>query len=233
MWTLCLDDSGSGGEPIVALAGYLASDIGWLEFERHVPVIFKRYGISSFHATDFEKTRGEFMGWSRIKKNSFIQDFFGTTADVISLGVSASVKKSTFVASGEFYRIAHNSSPIGFSFNMVLDWVLNHEAFVASGEPLAIVIEAGNKNAGDMKRVFHAVRAQHRLESVLRSIAFASKKSGYALQLADFLAYYSRRHAEACDKGGFGLPYGGRLQIAIKSARTVPHLGKFADKFYP
>jgi hypothetical protein len=67
-------------------------------------------------------------------------------------------------------------------------------------------VEAGNDNDEDVKRTFNNIRAKYGLERKLNSIAFQPKNSSRALQLADFFAFYSRRHVEETERSGGAIP---------------------------
>jgi hypothetical protein len=58
-------------------------------------------------------------------------------------------------------------------------------------------LEKGHKNNAQAKREFYWTREHFQLESVLHSIDFVDKTSCRAIQLADLIAFYSRRDGVA------------------------------------
>jgi hypothetical protein len=103
---------------------------------------------------------------------------------------------------------------------------------------MAFLVESGNPNNSDVEPIFHRYvqTKEFGLEKALRSITFVPKDSCVAIQLADFIAYYTRRHTEACIKAGGPLselpPYPRRtchmmaLLLPIFTARrSLPLLG--------
>jgi hypothetical protein len=67
-----LDDSDQDPQnPITTLAGYIARDTAWENFEREVEPIFTAHGVSVLHARHLENIDGEFQSWRRLKKHAF------------------------------------------------------------------------------------------------------------------------------------------------------------------
>jgi hypothetical protein len=72
----CLDDSGQDPQnPITTLAGYIARDTAWENFEREVEPIFTAYGVSVLHARHLENTDGEFKSWRKLKSMRSLRAF--------------------------------------------------------------------------------------------------------------------------------------------------------------
>jgi hypothetical protein len=64
MYTLYYDESGSPDDTIaVVVAGFVASDEQWKEFERNWNDTLKQFGVSLFHMREFAHSRGEFARW--------------------------------------------------------------------------------------------------------------------------------------------------------------------------
>jgi len=53
VFTAYYDESGSPEEHAVAVAGFVATDESWKEFERNWSYTLRQFGISQFHAVDF------------------------------------------------------------------------------------------------------------------------------------------------------------------------------------
>lgn len=94
--------------------------------------------------------------------------------------------------------------------NAIVDWLLRD---IRTGKEvaemgLALIIEAGNRNNPELMIAFENIRIEHSLDGILRSVGAVDKKSCRAIQVADLLAFYSRRE-------------GNRMFIA-KSAGAAP-----------
>ena len=61
-------------------------------------------------------------------------------------------------------------------------------------------VEQGNKNNGpDVGQRFEYFAGHEQLADVIKTMKFVDKAHSAAIQLADFLAFYSRRHSEKCE----------------------------------
>ena len=60
-----LDDSGKDPQnAATTLAGYVAEEGAWVEFEAKITPLFTKYRVGTLHATDLYGTRGDFKGWT-------------------------------------------------------------------------------------------------------------------------------------------------------------------------
>lgn len=192
-----LDDSGKDPQnPITTIAGYVASETDWRAFEEAVEPIFQRYDVPVFHATDLHNTKGCFKGWSAIKKESFVAQICREMNDRIMLGVSMSALKGTYILRAAESERKRSVTPYTFCFNVVNDWLLRDyrtgKAVWTHG--LAYVVESGHENNAEAKISFQEIKALHHLEETLGSMSFVEKSNCRAVQMADLLAFYSRRH---------------------------------------
>jgi Protein of unknown function (DUF3800) len=201
-----LDDSGTDrSAPILAMAGYVGSLHRWRAFERSAKDIFDEFGVTELHAKEFNDTKGEFRKWSRRKKEAFIARLYFELRKAALFGVTASIAKSAFGKAkslGEHPR----QSPYGFCFGKILNqimWSAAMKTAAANGATLSFVVEAGNKNDADVRRIFNEEKWSPRhlgVDRVLKKISFANKASTIALQMADFLAFHARRHQAQCER---------------------------------
>lgn len=82
-------------------------------------------------------------------------------------------------------------------------------------EGVAFLVETGNKNNDELERFFAKMSKFENWRGCLRSLSFISKTNCRAIQIADFLAFYSRRHMREHDRfsGKFSLPMSAYLEI--------------------
>jgi hypothetical protein len=102
---------------------------------------------------------------------------------------------------------------------------------LAKTEGLTVMLELGNKNNEGLKQFFHGVREKRGYHNELRGIGECAKEDCTAIQLADFLAFYSWHFAANSFRAGPGkvadrLPP--MLDLATKKVRTI---GQLADGF--
>ena len=197
-----LDDSGTDPQNrIITLAGFAASDEQWAAFEREVEPTFAEYNVGILHTKELHDTDGDFAGWSVLRKQAFIAKVGRALAHHVPLGMSHSVLKSTYEAHAKERLPRRTSSDYAFCFNRILDWCLRDVRVgkVANTEGVAFVLECGNENNPDAEKTFWEVRERYGLQDVLRSISFVGKTSCRAIQTADMLAFYTRRHGQAME----------------------------------
>jgi hypothetical protein len=80
---------------------------------------------------------------------------------------------------------------------------------------ISFLVESGNNNNSEIEQFFQRMSKQPAFGGALRSISFVAKNSCRAIQLADFFAFYSRRHMRNADRfsGQLYLPLIAYLQI--------------------
>jgi hypothetical protein len=198
-----LDDSGKDPQnPISTIAGFVARSDEWKAFEEKVEPVFGAYCVKILHTMDLYHTAGEFDGWRRVKKQTFVSEICQAMSPHVPMGMSMSAQKVAYKGRAEESNRKRTSTPYSFCFQVILDWILRDVRVgrLANTEGVAFILEAGHENNGDAERDFYALRKQHKLEALLPSISFVGKEQCRAIQAADMLAFYSRRHGVALEK---------------------------------
>jgi hypothetical protein len=151
------------------------------------------------HATDLHGTRGDFTGWPILKKESFVAQFCSILSRHAMLGVTVSVLKDEYQAAATRSDRKRTVTPHAFSLNVVLDWLLAdiRTGKRANEEGVRFILENGHKNNMEAKDNIDEVIRKFGLGDKIPPVSFASKASCRAIQAADLLAFYSRRHANA------------------------------------
>jgi hypothetical protein len=192
-----LDDSGKDPQNrITTIAGYAGTDTQWQLFETEAEPIFAEYGVKILHAKDLHHTHGEFQGWSVLKKQTFVAKLCRVLSEHALLGMSMSALKTTYKTRAAESDRKRTATPYTFCSNVIVDWVLRdiRTGRTAHAEGVAFILELGHENNAEAEQNFYAVREQHGLDGVLRSISFVPKEECRAIQMADLFAFYSRRH---------------------------------------
>ncbi len=230
-----LDDSGTHGDtPIITMAGYVFSAREWEEFERKSNRFLKEHRVPVFHAKVFNKAKqAPFKNWSLPKQLAFADGWFSIAADHVMRGITISLPKLVYNDFRKETRKNQNVSVYGQCFNGVLCEIKDdHEMWsLAKAEGLTVVLELGNKNNEGLKQFFYGVREKRGYEKELRDIGECAKEDCSAIQLADFLAFYSWHYAVNCYDAGPGkvakhLP--ALLDLATQKVGTI---GQLADGF--
>jgi hypothetical protein len=199
------DDSGTHkASPIMTVAGYVFSVDEWGKFEKRTKAFFKQQKVSTFHAAKFHKSNSgtEFAGWKEPKQVGFADGWFSIAKDHALRGITISLPKTRYDDVRKTHRKNQNISVYGQCFDCVLAEMMADQeiAALARREGIAVFLELGNKNNEGCVQLFNMIREKKGLQSELRSIAYTAKGDCYAIQLADFLAYYSRQYAVECHK---------------------------------
>lgn len=228
-----LDDSGTDERsPIITMAGYVALAQHWAIFDKRAKKLYARYNITQLHATDYHGTKGEFTGWSRETKMRFVSELFELVRKSCVLGVSVSVLKEGYKAAGLREGLNKNISGYGMCFNIIVEYIHNApEVAALAHHGVSFRVEKGNKNNPDVRQRFEYFADHAQLVEVIKTMKFVDKAHSAAIQLADFLAFYSRRHSEKCErernaKAEHDEPLATMLQI------FEAHRGILANEFF-
>jgi hypothetical protein len=230
-----LDDSGKDPQNLcTTIAGYAATETAWEAFEVDVEPWFKEFGVGVLHAMDLHGTRGDFKGWSVLKKQAFVSRICQARNPHIMLGVSMAAEKAPFEQIRKERGRVRTASAYAWCFNVIVDWLLRdfRTGAAANTEGVAFILERGHENNPDAERAFHAIRDRFEIHDRLKSISFVPKEACRAIQLADLLAFYSRRNNEkllrAKKEGQEAHPIDTMDRLLVEGA---PHRGFVATAF--
>jgi hypothetical protein len=122
----------------------------------------------------------------------------------IALGISMSVLKSAYKARTVARGKKRTATAYATCFLWILDKILRDVRLgrISHADGLAFILECGNEHNSEVEEQFYKVRELHNLQGVLRSIRAVPKDSCRAIQIADLLAFYSRRRGvSSLEKG--------------------------------
>lgn len=195
MFHCYLDDSGTSGLPIVTLAGFAAPKAIWESLEPNLDAVLNGYGVAVLHTKEFHDTKPPFKNWKRLKKRSFADELFATSHGQI-YGLSITVSKKDFELAKKQQGGWENMSAIGVCFSAIMTRIVTdpHIGPAVKMHGVSFFVEGGNRNNAEIERFFNQMAQHPTFEGVLRSISFIGKDTCRAIQLADFFAFYSRRH---------------------------------------
>lgn len=194
MFECYLDDSGTTGLPIITMAGFIAPLSQWEELEPSLDAILSAHGVDVLHTKQFHDTKGPFDGWKQIRKHSFAEELFAATHGRL-FGVSVAVRKRDIAQHQRENRDLVGMSPISICFSAIMTRIVSDPQIGphVKDQGVAFLIESGNKNNAGIQQFFHKMQKQPMFEGCLRAISIIPKASCRAIQIADFLAFYSRR----------------------------------------
>jgi hypothetical protein len=202
-----LDDSGSDPQnPITCLAGYAASEETWAQFESEAEPIFQEYiGGLPLHAMDMHQGKPPYDGWKVLKKQAFVAKLCLVLYPHKPFGVSFSVLKASYaIRATEALKRGlrkRTVTPHTFCAEAILNWLLLDPVYgkMANEVGLAIIMESGNAHNQEAKQAIDRIIEIHGLHTV-KSVSFVHKQACRAIQMADLLAFYTRRHTLKTDQ---------------------------------
>ena len=213
---------------LVTMAGYVAPYVDWLPFETGAQAEFEVYGVKVLHGYHLNGSKGQFKGWDWPKKEAFVRALQERLKPTGAIGIAFSVAKAEFVAAKKLHKVMQNESSYGFCFRSIVNLILKDPVMrmnfdTIPGADISFILESGATNSGDATRVFDDLKANSPLQGRLKSITFAAKDSTKSLQMADLLAFYSRRHiAKYDEKGGGYLEVPKMLEILHTGIHVEP-----------
>lgn len=235
-----LDDSGKDPHnSVTTVAGYLARDDAWQAFETDAEAILAGKQVPVLHARDLHASDGPFKGWRVLEKQALVARVATAATGRVMMGLSMSAHKENYEEHAVYRADGPPSRrtvpPYVFCFQVVVDWLLRdiRVGRIVHAEGLSLILEHGHENNGYAEQEFHFVRKRFNLENVLHTISFARKDSCRAIQLADLLAFYSRRDSvallEAKEAGRESNEHETMLKCLLEIA---PHRGFVATGFH-
>jgi hypothetical protein len=181
--------------PIVTLGGFFGFMDQWERVEPLVDAVMNRNGVSVFHAKEFQDTKAPFDGWSRTRKLSFTEEVF-TAAHGAIAGIAVGVEKDGLKQGRKMQpRAFDRMSPIGVAFATIMTRLVTHPSIAPAIKVhgVSFLLESGNNNNAEIEQYFHRMAKMSAFEGTLRSISMIPKAHCRAIQLADFVVFYSRR----------------------------------------
>lgn len=225
-----LDDSGTTRDsPYITLAGYISSAEAWSKFEEETSLLFRQEKITSFHAKEFFDRKKQFSNWTAGDQVCFAYKWFEFAKSDIMRGITMSLPREKYDLMKQTTGRNASTSIYGHSFQEIVnqlraDWLVGPK-IKTSG--VSFLVEAGNKNNQEIFNWFNGSREKDENKEILRNLSFIGKTDCFAIQLADYLAFFSRRYSVAFDD-----PRGRKMDALLDIAKeAVNTLGFMGDEF--
>jgi hypothetical protein len=246
------DESGINPEsPVCIVAGYYGGNNQWREFDRNWKSILEREGVEEFHAKPFwarDKKVGPYKEWSDSRAKRFLDDLVSAAISVKIHPVAHTVVKKhweelpehkrRWLTRAKFHRITHKtastgapSQPYFLSFQHCVDAAaqqLNSKRLM-----LHCVFDLNPSLSGYAQLVWASMKEDKRLPycDQLGDLVLSDSKAAPGLQLADLLAFRSRRYAEK--KLANPKAHHGELLTKLLTRAVNPkHFLMFTDKSF-
>jgi hypothetical protein len=114
----------------------------------------------------------------------------------VQLGITHSCLKATHAARKADTGLGKNQSPLGFAFTAVLNDLVDDPELGrdARFDGIEFVLEDGNNNNAGIIKSYGNIKRLHKAE-FLKEIRVVGKRDCVAVQMADLMAFFSRRQA--------------------------------------
>jgi uncharacterized protein DUF3800 len=217
------DESGAHGGPddVFTLAGLVARDERWTRVEGFWDRQLKR---RTFHMTDFENRKGEFVGWPSPKNRILL---IASLADSLRGNITYAVAHSVIYKDfGEvFCPNLNHKKTLRFAHGVLLlsclaDIIRALLPALQSGGTISFVFEEREGVEGHATDRFHEFKRNGGLEGFFGTIAFRPKQSFRGLQAADMLAYENFKFVTQRFAKNDGNPIR-KLFIALRDSRRL------------
>jgi hypothetical protein len=193
-----LDDSGGTDRlvPFATLGGYVSYEAAWGAFEPKARAYLDAEKVTCVHAKEFYSNDGEFKGWKVDRRIDFLEGLFNIFRPHVQLGISHSCLKATHAARKADTGLGKNQSPLGFAFGAVLNDVVGDPELGRDVrfDGIQFVLEDGNHNNSGIIKSYANIKRQHKAH-FLKEIRVVGKLDCIAIQMADLMAFFSRRLA--------------------------------------
>jgi hypothetical protein len=189
MFTAYNDESGHPEQKAVVVAGFVASDKQWVEFERNWNDTLQEFGVSGFHAREYFHSVGEFAKWANHRSNPeiaemrqrFLRQLIAHIKLRSRLCYSHAVRMASYHKVDEVYflRAMRPYELCGrTAVKSVTDWANRNQI---PQNQITHVFEDGAKHKGFLEK---RIVTDKKFEPVFKNAAEA-----VPLQAADLLAY--------------------------------------------
>ncbi|MGH6976843.1 MAG: DUF3800 domain-containing protein, partial [Stellaceae bacterium] len=184
---------------ITTVGGYVAACPDWLQFEVAADGICADANVSVIHGVDFHHGRRSFKGWNSHDKELFAEKLQAALKPIAILGVTQSAVNADFAKVKKEYKVVQQESVYGWCFRRIVGIALDDPIIrvcfnETSNVDIHFILEEGCKNRPDVERIWDEIKRISPMRGRLSALTFAPKESTRAVQMADFLAYHSRRY---------------------------------------
>lgn len=224
-YTVYLDSSGTPDQDAaVVVAGFVAEDHQWLEFDRNWTDTLKLFEVSSLHMREFAHSLGEFTTWKgdNHKRARYLKSLISHLTLRARHSFVSSVMMKDYQDVDSRYQLHEFSTPLALTgctcVNKVWNWA---DKWGIDRATITYVFEDGDKDKGDLtKRMNQHFKINPK---------FKSKEDCIAFQAADLLAYehlLANRKIYEVGAGVLGIE---DLRRSLQALQSIPHGGEGID----
>jgi hypothetical protein len=229
MLTAFIDESGhSGAGRIVSVAGFVAPEEVWKDFDFQWDASLKAHHAPFLHMREFAHFRGAFVGWSEDQRRALLSSLLQTIVDHNLVAVGAAIDVVAFKQLPEEQRIGFVDPFVCCVQEIAWGFALLGRGFGGC----AAVFSQQDEFAGTTNLIWSHFRASRRDFESLGPIRFDDMRSSPGLQAADLLAYEIRHFYETRAKDPASKPRHPFATIVEDQLSRGRRLIKFLPAWY-
>lgn len=199
MFQAYLDESGHPADSaVVTVAAVVSDEQGWHVFEEQWAHTLQKYGISTFHMTDYENRKKEFKHWGphERKARNFIIDLSKIFTDTLRFACVFSVAMEDWNAAMQVKFEDHRLKTVGPWLPLFLTCAesMYKTPMIPNQQRIAFWFEENRLLKAPAKEHFDKWKKTHGFDDRLQSLTFSDKGIHLGFQAADLLAYEGRKH---------------------------------------
>jgi hypothetical protein len=184
-----MDETGiHEGSPIVAVSAYVAESATWRRWRRKWDAA--KAPTKIIHAADCANYKGEFKGWTRERRDTFVAKLLPILPAHRLVGMVFAIQmedlKEALKGSEELLELLGN--PYTCCFQWALMSIMVLAAHHGAGKRIKFIHEI-NDYKGEAIKTFEYVNEHHNPQHIAVTLAFGTKADNSQLQAADVLAY--------------------------------------------
>src|SRR5947208_1882062 len=104
------DESGTHSEsPIVAVAGFLAPQERWIEYEAKWSRLLEKWGLSDFHMADYENRQGVYATLANPARVELLASLIEVIAATAWVGIAVALVKADYAAISKAENVTFGS----------------------------------------------------------------------------------------------------------------------------
>ncbi|MGP8267145.1 MAG: hypothetical protein ACLQOQ_14380 [Beijerinckiaceae bacterium] len=189
MLKVYMDETGiHSGSAIVAVSAYVAKPTAWRAWTKKWNVA--KQPIKVFHSTDCANFRGEFQGWTKEQRDSFVAKLLPILPAHKIAGMVIAIQMDDFrsALSGHEDLAKMIGNPYTCCFQWSVMTIMEFANNYGKGERIKFIHEV-SPFKGEAQKTFDYVRQFHNPKGIKITLAFGTKAENTPLQGADILAY--------------------------------------------
>ena len=218
MFTAYFDCSGSPADSVaVVVAGFVALDQQWVEFERNWKDCLIDFRVRSLHMRDYAHSKRDFDGWQadKQKRELFISRLINIIKSRVRSSFASAVVMDDYEKVNATYCLFEFSKPLTLTGATCIAklhrWADGHNI---NTKDIAVVFEDGDRDKGDLRRF---VKERYGV-----TVSFLKKERSVAFQAADLLAYENlKANRLILERGNSGV-YEGELRRSLAELSKIP-----------